>query len=270
MNSIQNAKLNLRFLDELAAKNTGIHRLHPLIKLLTTLAFIITVVSFPKYEMAALIPLIFYPLAVITLADLPGGYLMRQIIPALPLVFFIGIFNPWFDTAPWLIAGGCSISWGWVSFISILIKFSLTVLVSFLLVATSGMNEIGAALEQCKIPRIFVTQLLLIFRYLSVLMEEAGNIIQAYSLRSGSGRGVAVSAWGSMVGQLLLRTMERAGRIYHAMLCRGFTGQLKYLRTYRMGLKDLSYLGGWVAFFSAVRLVNIPEWLGSLIMGVMG
>lgn len=62
-----------------------------------------------------------------------------------------------------------------------------------------------AALRMLRIPQILVTQLLLIYRYLTLLLKQADEIAQAYSLRAPQQNGLHISVWGSLVGQLLLR-----------------------------------------------------------------
>ena len=106
---------------------------------------------------------------------------------------------------------------------------------------------------------------------LSLLLEEGYRIEQAYVLRSnGNGRGIAPRAWGSLAGGLLLRTFTRAQKVYESMLCRGFTGELRYLRMVRLSAGSLVYLAGWVIFFIGVRFNNIPVKLGDWVRGAFG
>jgi energy-coupling factor transporter transmembrane protein EcfT len=103
-------------MDELSAGDSLVHQLHPGAKLLATLAFVIVTASFPKYEIAAMIPLFLYPLFLISLADLPWGLLLRRLLVSLPFVVFIGAFNPLFDQAPLYQIGSLSLSGGMVSY----------------------------------------------------------------------------------------------------------------------------------------------------------
>ena len=68
MANIESYILNLGYLETLSYQQTPLHRLDPRVKLLTTLAFIIAVVSFGKYEITALIPFFIYPVALIAVA----------------------------------------------------------------------------------------------------------------------------------------------------------------------------------------------------------
>ncbi len=120
-----------------------------------------------------------------------------------------------------------------------------------------------------RVPRIFVLQLLLTYRYISVLMEEVARSLRAYSLRAPEQKGIHRSAWGSLAGQLILRTFDRAQRIYEAMCLRGFTGEYHTGGFGRIRVWDLAYLTGWLLFFATARIYNIPMLIGSLITGVI-
>ena len=162
------------------------------------------------------------------------------------------------------------ITGGWISFFCIVLKFLLAVTAVLILVATTGIHDVCAVLMQAGAPRIVVLQLLLIYRYLSLLLEEAYRIEQAYLLRSGGSRGIAPSAWGSLAGGLLLRTYARAQKIYDAMLCRGFAGELRLLKPARVTVASVTYLAVWTAFIVYARLINIPLQIGTLFKGVLG
>ncbi|MEQ8202062.1 MAG: energy-coupling factor transporter transmembrane component T, partial [Syntrophomonadaceae bacterium] len=152
---------------------------------------------------------------------------------------------------------------------SIFIKCILTVAAGVLLIATTGMEELGAALRMLRVPRIFVLQLLLTYRYISVLGEETARMLRAYSLRAPGQKGVKLEAWGSFAGSLLLRSYDRAQRIYAAMCLRGFAGDYNTGRTAPAGRQDFIFVAGWLAFFAAARLYDLPAWLGSLLTGVI-
>ncbi len=268
MSNIMNSLYNMRLLDDLARQETVIHRLHPLMKLLTTVSYLTVVVSFGRYEIGGLLPFFLYPVMIFTLAEIPLKPIFIRILLVSPFIIGIGILNPFFDHQIYLL-GGREISRGWVTFLAILIKSGLTVTAALLLIATTGMDRLAGSLRMLKVPRVFVLQLLLTYRYISVLMEEVARSLRAYSLRAPNQKGVHRSAWGSLAGQLILRTFDRAQRIYEAMCLRGFTGEYNTGGFSSIRGWDLAYLIGWVIFFAAARIYNIPMVLGSLITGVI-
>ena len=77
-----------------------------------------------------------------------------------------------------------SVAGGWISFLSILLRFVLTVSAAIVLVAVTGIHSLCAALEKLGVPRALVTQLLVLYRYLFVLLDEAGRMDRARALRS--------------------------------------------------------------------------------------
>lgn len=267
MNKIEHRRLELRYFDELASRKSVVHTLHPTIKLLTTLVFIAVVASFSKYEIAGLIPMFFYPFLVIGLGNIPIGMIVKRVLFTLPFVLLIGIFNPLFDQAILVQIGPVPISGGVVSFVSIIIRFTLSVVAALLLIATTGIDAICGALFSLGVPRVVVTQILFVYRYLYVLTEEVMKTICAYSLRSPQSDGVAFKAWGSLVGVLLLRAIDRAQRIYQAMLCRGFDGEVRIVRSWQLGKWDIAFLLVWLSFFLIARSFNISEWLGTALLG---
>ena len=79
MEKLNNAQLELREMDELAAGNSPVHRLNPLCKLLVTVFYIAAVVSFPKYDLSALVVMVLYPVLIFQAAGIPVGLCFRKL-----------------------------------------------------------------------------------------------------------------------------------------------------------------------------------------------
>jgi cobalt/nickel transport system permease protein len=156
---------------------------------------------------------------------------------------------------------------GWIALASIIIKGILTISVALLLVATIGIDKIAGSMRSVRIPKVFVLQLLLTYRYISVLIEEVERLIRAYLIRAPKQKGVQPNVWGSLAGQLLIRSFDRAGRVYQAMLLRGFTGEYDTGGNTRIKMFDIVFMGLWVLFFLIVRIFNLPEIIGIIITG---
>ncbi len=262
--------LDIRYLDIISSRDTCIHRADPRAKLLATLAYIVTVASFDRYTVTGLVPFVIYPVVLVALGGVPAAYLARKVILAAPFAFCIGIFNPLFDRTVLLHVGPVPISGGWLSFVSILLRFMLTVTAALLLVATTGFNGVCLALEKLGAPKAFVVQLLFLYRYLFVLVDEATRLTRARALRAFDGRGMGIRVFGSLAGQLLLRSMDRARRIHLAMLCRGFDGEVRHAGSLRFSAGDLAYTLGWSALFALLRTYDVPQIAGRLVVGLAG
>jgi cobalt/nickel transport system permease protein len=268
MARIDSSVFDLDTLDLLAYRDSAVHRLDPRAKLLTTLVFIIVVISHDKYAFAALLPYLIFPVSLLILADLPAGYLVKKLLLVAPFAFFIGLFNPFLDRAIVLQIGSLPVTGGWLSFGSILLRFALTVGACLILVATTSFQGICYALEKFLAPRVFVLQLLFLYRYLFVLVEQTVRLVRARSLRTFQGRGLGIKSYVPLLGQLLLRSMDRAQRIHLAMLCRGFTGEIYLGRQLRIGPREIVFTLGWSTLFILLRLVNIPQALGTWTTGI--
>ena len=143
--------------------------------------------------------------------------------------------NPILDTRTVVVIAGVSVSAGWLSFVSILLKFVLTTGAALLLVATTPFPDICHALRRLGLPALFVSQLSFLYRYLFVLADEVFRLLRARESRSAAATGARSGgsvAWragvaGNMAGQLFLRSYERSDRVYNAMLARGYTGHMQ-------------------------------------------
>jgi cobalt/nickel transport system permease protein len=252
-------------MDTLASQQTFIHRLDPRAKLITTLVFITTVVSFDKYDISALFPFFIYPVFLCAVGNVPPLYLLKKLILVSPFVIMIGIFNPLIDREILVRLGDMGIAGGWISFASILIRFVLTVGAALTLIAVTGFYAVCAGLEKLGTPKVFVVQLMFLYRYLFVLVDEASRMVRARSLRALGDGGAGIKTYGSLVGHLLLRSMDRAQRIYLAMCCRGFDGHIRIMKPLKFGLIEIGFICGWSALFIILRFYNIPMAMGGAV-----
>lgn len=257
---------DLKQLDLFADGDSAIHRLDPRAKVLATLIFIISVISFGKHELAGLMPFFVFPIVMTACAGLPPFYIMKKIALICPFVVLIGIFNPVFDREAALQLAGIHISGGWISFASILMRSVLTVGAAFVLVGTTGFTAICQALEKLGMPQIFAVQLLFLYRYIFVLNEEGGRASRARELRSCGRKGLGIRSFGSLTGHLLMRTWQRAERIHAAMLARGFVGEFHSRRQSCFKMTEFAFLLGWSTFFIMFRLLDITDVLGTFIL----
>lgn len=267
MPSIQEGLYDLGRLDRLAYLDTPMHRLDPRAKVVTTMVFLVCVVSFPKYAILPLLPFLIYPVFSAAEGNLPLGFLLRKLIAVAPFALVVGMFNPWFDREVLVYLGELGITGGWISFASIMLRFFLTTFAALVLIATTSFNGVCMALERLGLPDVLATQLLFLYRYIFVLGDQVMRLARARSLRSFGTRGMGMQVYANMLGHLLLRTYARAQRIYRAMLARGFDGHVRTTAGLRLTGRDIAYTLGWSAAFVVFRLVNVPLLVGRLATG---
>jgi cobalt/nickel transport system permease protein len=182
---------------------------------------------------------------------------------------FVGIFNPLFDRQTLIVLEGVQVSAGWLSFLSILLKFLLTISAALLLVATTSFPGVCRALGKLGMPSVFTSQLVFLYRYLFVLIEEAMRAVRARDLRSFGGRGLGIKTFVRLVGTLFIRTVERAERIHLAMLCRGFRGEFIAVRQQTFKGMDALFLALTIFFLYICRMHDPVILIGRLFQGAM-
>jgi cobalt/nickel transport system permease protein len=259
---------NIGLIDQLSYKDTFVHRLDPRAKLIATLLFLFTVISFSKYEIAALLPFFLYPMLLMTIGEIPFMFIFKKVLLVSPFAVFIGIFNPLLDSGQVSIFQGLTISAGWLSFFSIILKFTLTVSTALLLIATTSFPAVCHALRQLRLPSLFVSQLSFLYRYIFVLMEETMRIVRARNMRSYGQRGKGIRTFVRIVGILFIRTVERAERIYNAMLSRGFQGDMPALKRFHIKTGDVIFALAVAAFLFIFRFYPATQILGRFVQGV--
>lgn len=268
MSSIENQLRELDRLQNLQQRSHWMNRLHPLGKLLVCVFYIVIVASFHKYALSQLILMAVFPVFGFIAGELSfkeGLYRMRLI---LPLVIFVGIFNPFFDRTPLFTLGAAGaeasaivITGGVISMITLMLKGFYSVLSAYLLIATTSIDEICYALRLLHIPKVVVIVIMLIYRYFGLMGNEADRITTAYKLRAPSQNGIHYKAWGTLVGQWLLRSIDRAGVVYESMLLRGFRGDFVVPRR-KVRAVEMLYPICWILLFVLIRSGIVSRLMG--------
>ena len=262
---LDTALADLRRFDELASRDTALVRVDPRAKVLTTLVFVVVVASYPRHAVSALLPLTAFPWLLAVLGEVPASLIARKLLVAAPLALMVALPQPWLEPARVAWPGGVQAAAGWAACGSILLRVVLTVSSALVLVAGTGMVPLCVALSRLGVPRLFTTQLLLLWRYAFVLGDEARRMVTAHALRA-AGRGPSWRAFGPLVGHLLLRALERAGRLHDAMRARGFDGELRLQRRLHWRAGDTAFVVGWCSVFVLARAVDLPRALGHVLV----
>jgi cobalt/nickel transport system permease protein len=258
---LSNRVHDLYVLEGLSDGDTVIHRLHPQTKLLATLVFIVLVVSFNRYDVLGAVPYFIYPIIVMSLAELPAGLLHRRFLIALPFCAFAAVTNLILIRETAFAIGGVAFSWGFLSMLAILLRTYLCVMAVFILIATTPFTALMHELRRLHAPKILITLIEMIYRYIGVLIDEAGSMATAYKLRSVASKGIAMKDMGSFVGQLAIRSFDRGERIYSAMVCRGYGRDIPDAGRARMTRPDILCLILLCAAFVLLRFFPILHML---------
>jgi cobalt/nickel transport system permease protein len=233
--------MHVHFLDPYHSGDSLIHQLDARIKLVLTLAFILTASLTPFGAWAAYILLLAIVLSVEMLSELGIRYVLKRaflatpfVLAALPLIFTVqGTPIASITIGAWTLTMTLE---GVERVLSIALKSWVSVQMAIVLAATTPFPQLLAAMRALRIPKLLVAIFGLMWRYMFVMVDEALRLLRARAARSGATdarrkRGGSL-AWrarvtGGMAGNLLVRSFERGDRIYAAMAARGYDGEMR-------------------------------------------
>jgi cobalt/nickel transport system permease protein len=261
-------------LERLGRGDSPVHALHPAAKGIVTLGYIVAVVSVPPDNLSRLVPFLFYPVLAASVSGTPWKPLFARLLPVLPFVLFFGLSNLVLMREPVMLTPAFTVTRGMIFFAAILLKTAFTVFAVLLLIATTPFNEIAECVTAPPAFRVLGLQIILTMRYIATLLDEAESMWTAYALRAPNTRAIRMKDMGTFMGQLLLRSFDRAERVFCAMKCRGFTGVYRGLSPRRFTRKadsaftpvNIAYIVTSLAFFAILRLVNVSVIMGKIFL----
>lgn len=190
-------------------------------RLLSAVAVIVTGALVPPEYWPVHGVLIVLVFAAQSLARIPLGYLLRRLALFLPVVCLLSLSFP--------LAQG--FREGWSIAAAILLRTTLAFMAALWLVNVVPFERMLIALRRLYVPEILVAMLAFMHRYLFVLWDELERMRTARRARSFGPIGFRQRWTGSaqLIGMLLIRAMDRAGRVHGAMCARGWDGRIRTL-----------------------------------------
>jgi cobalt/nickel transport system permease protein len=246
-----------------------LHRLDPRLKVLSTVAFILSNALLPDGAWIAFGLSWLLLLLGNLLSNLGIGFTFRRSLVALPfaliaLTVLFSIPGQPLATFHFLFWDFTITDAGLLRFVSILIRSWLSVQMAILMVATVRFPDLIHALEHLRIPSILTTIIAFLYRYLFVLMDEVFRLMRARESRSAAAPGQRSGGrlgWraqiaGHMAGQLFLRSYERSDRVYNAMLARGYAGHMETINPHELRRRDYLTAGLMMLAILFLQLVG--------------
>lgn len=266
MGKINEVIHDIHHLDAMSSQDKWMNHIHPLVKLIVTFCFIISVMSFDKYDIIGLAGMSIYLIVIAIIGDISITQSLKHVKVVLILVCAVGIANPFLDTKPITYFGEIAITSGMISMVTLMMKGIFAVLASYILIITTSIEKVCYALRILHVPKSFVTIILLIYRYIIVLLKEVERITQAYQLRAPNQKGIHIKAWGSLIGQLLLRSIDRSQIVYDSMLLRGYDGEFRDNQNIKLDCMSFLYLLFWIIIIITFRILPVFTLVGNSIL----
>ncbi len=217
--------------------------------------FVVSVVSIEKFNITAVLMYGAFPLFSVIAFRLPLKLVLYRLIMISPFILIMAVANPFFDRQVFGVVAGVTLSNGMVSGLVIVAK-SFVIISSMLVFSMCiQFTSLCKVLHLLHVPKVFITQLLLLNRYLFLLVDEARGMQRARSMRSFDGNGKGMFTTAKLIGALLLRTTTHADHIFRAMIARGFNGDIVNYPAMKFSVKRILTIALFAGLFIIIRIV---------------
>lgn len=216
-------------LDELASKDSPIHRLDGRIKLISSI-FIIVIAAFSNNIFIPIILEIFL-LIVIKIARLSYIDSFKRIALLLPFGGAIIIFQPFIHPGnvlwsySWLRITDTGLNWAILLITRMIVSLTSIVILS----STSPMQQIVASFRRLKMPKDLAMILSIMVRFLFVFIDELAAIRKSQKSRNFHIHSkLTPYKWrikqvGYSIAMMFVKSYEQGERVYKSMISRGFS-----------------------------------------------
>ena len=148
----------------------------------------------------------------IQMAGIPWRYVAARLAFVAPLLLLLGLSIPLshgFRQGGWLM-------------LTVVLKGCLSFCLLVWLTNTTPFDQLLTAMRRLGVPKLFISTLSFMYRYLFVLFDEFNRMRRARQARTFIRRRVPdPRASAQLLGMVLLRSLDRAERVHAAMLARG-------------------------------------------------
>ena len=222
-----------------------VHRLDPRAKILGLFAVTLVAVSAPLSAWPVFVGCALVLAAVASVARVAPRDIWRRARFILPVVLFVAVFLPFvrkggqaYEIGPLTAYQG-----GLEVFGAVAMKATIGTISAVLLGATTTFPAVLRGLEAMRVPKLLVLIAAFMYRYLFVIVEEAGRMRAALAARAYRPRtALHAGALGRVATAMFLRTYARGERVYHAMLARGYSGAMPQLSPLVMRRADVLFV----------------------------
>jgi cobalt/nickel transport system permease protein len=243
--------------ERFAQGNSLLHRRDPKVKVIVA-AFFITVVAISNSFVVVTLALALASVLTL-LSRFEAVAVLKRLLAANTFTFFLWLTLPFTyggnnltELGPLQISGEGIRLAGLIT-----LKTNTVVLALLSLLATSGIAELGHALERLRVPKRLCFLLLFSYRYIFVIYQEYRKLVRAAQMRCFiPGTNIhTYRTYGYLFGMTLVRSWNRAIRVHQAMLLRGFNGRLIPLAQQTIGKNDITFLVATLLLTAAIAAI---------------
>jgi cobalt/nickel transport system permease protein len=255
------------YLDELAQRDSPVHRLEARVKFIGALTLVVAAVLLPPERTWPFVVYLALAACLVALARLPLGIVLKRAAAFGPFILTAVLLLPFSRPGDGTVSvmipiGSLQVRLyraGLLGAKAILLKSLISALSMIVLISTTPFSRLLRAMERLRLPRLLLAIMAFLYRYLFLLRGEFLRLTRAARSRNWEAGPIRVRlrAIGGIVGSLFLRTYSRGERVYTAMLARGFDGRFRPLTETSLAARDIAWLAGFLALVLGVLAVAL-------------
>jgi cobalt/nickel transport system permease protein len=211
-------------------EHSPVHALPPHVKVVATVAFVVTVAVTPAPAVAVFAVAAIVLAAVARLARVPFRFVAARLVVVVPFLL-VASMVPFVASGERTEVLGVSVSAeGLAAGFGIAARATLGASASILLAATTEVPRLLRGLERLRVPPVLTQIATFMVRYLEVVAGEFGRMRTAMVARGHDPRWLwQARPVAAATGALFVRSYERGERVHAAMLARGYAGTMPQL-----------------------------------------
>ncbi|MBN1133790.1 MAG: cobalt ECF transporter T component CbiQ [Methanosarcinaceae archaeon] len=227
-------------IDRYASLKSPIHQFDPRAKIISFSILIFFVVFVNELDIAVIN--LFFSFILIFISKLPIKFVLNRIKWVLLFVLPFLIIMPFTAGGSELMTiDGIKMTYeGLVLGMLIVLRATSAVMLILTMLATMRFDTTIKALYMLNVPGLLIQMLMFTYRYIFVFLDEFLRMWRAmgskgFKLKANM---YALSMLGNVVGMLIVKSYERADRVYQSMISKGYTGNPKTMVKFNMVAKD--------------------------------
>lgn len=214
----------------------------PLLKFLFTILFIISVITTSNLELYKLFFNFILIFILISTYKISFKKFIKKFLTLIPFIIFFSITSLFTKN--------------FLNFTSIISKSILSLLAIIFLIETTNFINLIQSLKILRVPNEILNTINLIYRYFFVLLEEIKRMEIARDLRYFGGYiKRQIKVYSNIIGVLFLRSVEKSERVYNAMKLRGYNGEINYLISYEVKIKEFIFLSLLIFILILIKII---------------
>ncbi len=233
------------------ARSSPLSGFDPRVKLISALAIIVAT-AFLR-DLLPLMIISLFLVAFVFFSKVPLSHFARQLALTLPIIGFAALAM-FFTSGP-------------LPALLLTIRILDSVIALLILVTTTPFFDLLKALRWFKVPWIISSLILFTYRFIFVFIDELERMKLARKARGFSSKGSLLNGdvlkvISYTIGMVLVRSNKRAGRIYNALLCRGYDGEVRTLNKMKLRPRDAAFASafGLMAVISLGFQIGVLHW----------